>query len=122
MIRRPPRSTLFPYTTLFRSAWAQVALALDENVVDRVVQIDQEAAGCDAAGEGDGVGQREVSRENDGCRARGDCRHQMTARTHLTLLTGNLRARPPQDGDERSERRSEPGLCTSRAAIPCMIG
>src|SRR3712207_8970339 len=25
MIRRPPRSTLFPYTTLFRSARAQVA-------------------------------------------------------------------------------------------------
>src|SRR5260370_16692266 len=24
MIRRPPRSTLFPYTTLFRSAWAPV--------------------------------------------------------------------------------------------------
>src|SRR2546426_8099053 len=23
MIRRPPRSTLFPYTTLFRSLWAQ---------------------------------------------------------------------------------------------------
>src|SRR2546428_5418887 len=23
MIRRPPRSTLFPYTTLFRSFWAQ---------------------------------------------------------------------------------------------------
>src|SRR3712207_9043878 len=23
MIRRPPRSTLFPYTTLFRSTWAQ---------------------------------------------------------------------------------------------------
>src|SRR2546430_5520442 len=23
MIRRPPRSTLFPYTTLFRSCWAQ---------------------------------------------------------------------------------------------------
>src|SRR3712207_7872377 len=25
MIRRPPRSTLFPYTTLFRSAWFFVA-------------------------------------------------------------------------------------------------
>src|SRR3712207_7533849 len=25
MIRRPPRSTLFPYTTLFRSALAQLA-------------------------------------------------------------------------------------------------
>src|SRR2546430_12609378 len=23
MIRRPPRSTLFPYTTLFRSRWSQ---------------------------------------------------------------------------------------------------
>src|SRR2546426_6488639 len=33
MIRRPPRSTLFPYTTLFRSlaappAWAAIPLAL----------------------------------------------------------------------------------------------
>src|SRR5690349_24764584 len=25
MIRRPPRSTLFPYTTLFRSSWSPVA-------------------------------------------------------------------------------------------------
>src|SRR2546430_3420746 len=24
MIRRPPRSTLFPYTTLFRSDWEQI--------------------------------------------------------------------------------------------------
>src|SRR5260370_30658835 len=28
MIRRPPRSTLFPYTTLFRSARARVLAAL----------------------------------------------------------------------------------------------
>src|SRR5436190_18080128 len=27
MLRRPPRSTLFPYTTLFRSRWAAVAWA-----------------------------------------------------------------------------------------------
>src|SRR2546430_9842200 len=27
MIRRPPRSTLFPYTTLFRSNWAESAVA-----------------------------------------------------------------------------------------------
>src|SRR2546426_6371534 len=26
MIRRPPRSTLFPYTTLFRSVWKQKQL------------------------------------------------------------------------------------------------
>src|SRR3712207_9210243 len=27
MIRRPPRSTLFPYTTLFRSGWAAALAA-----------------------------------------------------------------------------------------------
>src|SRR4051812_49757214 len=27
MIRRPPRSTLFPYTTLFRSGWGEGAAA-----------------------------------------------------------------------------------------------
>src|SRR3712207_7012665 len=28
MIRRPPRSTLFPYTTLFRSAWRASELTM----------------------------------------------------------------------------------------------
>src|SRR2546422_4703143 len=43
MIRRPPRSTLFPYTTLFRSAWVKVeeeireaAAALATGEVERV--------------------------------------------------------------------------------------
>src|SRR2546426_9098388 len=31
MIRRPPRSTLFPYTTLFRSRFSHVIIALDNN-------------------------------------------------------------------------------------------
>src|SRR6266480_5333440 len=30
MIRRPPRSTLFPYTTLFRSRWYAGAERLDQ--------------------------------------------------------------------------------------------
>src|SRR2546430_8109144 len=34
MIRRPPRSTLFPYTTLFRSE-RLVALAADKQLLDR---------------------------------------------------------------------------------------
>src|SRR5260221_4523147 len=33
MIRRPPRSTLFPYTTLFRSHWAPVALWLGRMIL-----------------------------------------------------------------------------------------
>src|SRR5438034_8151180 len=31
MIRRPPRSTLFPYTTLFRSNVAEVSLVFDNS-------------------------------------------------------------------------------------------
>src|SRR3712207_8547327 len=61
MIRRPPRSTLFPYTTLFRSGLAleqlvdrrgvvahdvelrpQLAQVLDEVVGERVVVVDDE--------------------------------------------------------------------------------
>src|SRR5260370_10137821 len=33
MIRRPPRSTLFPYTTLFRSSMFQAGLLKDRNIV-----------------------------------------------------------------------------------------
>src|SRR3712207_8988148 len=29
MIRRPPRSTLFPYTTLFRSRWGEIVAAAE---------------------------------------------------------------------------------------------
>src|SRR3712207_7306283 len=40
MIRRPPRSTLFPYTTLFRSLGRQEAVGLG-----RIFQFADEAAG-----------------------------------------------------------------------------
>src|SRR3712207_7052393 len=36
MIRRPPRSTLFPYTTLFRSAGGGTAFALDSEVIQTI--------------------------------------------------------------------------------------
>src|SRR3712207_7817039 len=39
MIRRPPRSTLFPYTTLFRSADADVARLAHELAQELVVDI-----------------------------------------------------------------------------------
>src|SRR5256885_13319778 len=37
MIRRPPRSTLFPYTTLFRSIWA----ASSYRAVKRLVSLEK---------------------------------------------------------------------------------
>src|SRR5258708_31321661 len=33
MIRRPPRSTLFPYTTLFRSVWAINLASATEHLI-----------------------------------------------------------------------------------------
>src|SRR3712207_8248860 len=33
MIRRPPRSTLFPYTTLFRSYFTNIAWSPDEQTI-----------------------------------------------------------------------------------------
>src|SRR3712207_7016920 len=47
MIRRPPRSTLFPYTTLFRSALAVTALAVPSGHATRVFFIAPPLAGLD---------------------------------------------------------------------------
>src|ERR1051326_9575805 len=49
MIRRPPRSTLFPYTTLFRSSYRfqieQQGFALEEQIEPNIpkVRVDREA-------------------------------------------------------------------------------
>src|SRR3712207_7078487 len=39
MIRRPPRSTLFPYTTLFRSEGASVPGEVEAGLVDGVLRL-----------------------------------------------------------------------------------
>src|SRR3712207_8276097 len=47
MIRRPPRSTLFPYTTLFRSALVDPEARAEplEALVERLVVLAQDALG-----------------------------------------------------------------------------
>src|SRR3712207_6943740 len=64
MIRRPPRSTLFPYTTLFRSRGARLALAGD---------VEPGATDVGRAGGGDHAVERPVHALHleDGARARG---------------------------------------------------
>src|SRR5690242_21417090 len=56
MIRRPPRSTLFPYTTLFRSDYREglppvpmVAVEIEQVLVNLITNAAQ--ALCDTAGE-----------------------------------------------------------------------
>src|SRR2546430_9155668 len=38
MIRRPPRSTLFPYTTLFRSQRTAQLVATNDNLRDEIIE------------------------------------------------------------------------------------
>src|SRR6266436_9807443 len=53
MIRRPPRSTLFPYTTLFRSAQPGLVRGVAESLAGRVrlVELDPLTAAESASGE-----------------------------------------------------------------------
>src|ERR1044072_8646395 len=64
MIRRPPRSTLFPYTTLFRS----VIRTLELPRVDLSRAIEKEAT--DGMAEADGAGMRH---DRDGARSDAPC-------------------------------------------------
>src|SRR3712207_7639778 len=81
MIRRPPRSTLFPYTTLFRSAEAPVApqrdvvlgdlVALGQVGIEVVLAVEDRARGepaverePDHEREVDGLGDRKSTRLN----------------------------------------------------------
>src|SRR2546426_7839512 len=50
MIRRPPRSTLFPYTTLFRSAFVVRAYP-DQVATEVVVAEGRDHFGCDLIGD-----------------------------------------------------------------------
>src|SRR2546430_10416183 len=55
MIRRPPRSTLFPYTTLFRSFSSYLLLRSDDGgktttPIDRGVHVDHHALWIDPEG------------------------------------------------------------------------
>src|SRR5256885_9883272 len=92
MIRRPPRSTLFPYTTLFRSssaAWwfrsfvqqspqlLQVELfafgaVVAQHVTDRAAAVDQHGHRqvVDLIAAADPLGRVEQQRKAHGCRAR----------------------------------------------------
>src|SRR2546430_10450094 len=57
MIRRPPRSTLFPYTTLFRS---ELRLRCTDHLQRHLAHVLLEAAAADVAGRAAVLGDREL--------------------------------------------------------------
>src|SRR2546426_11610554 len=79
MIRRPPRSTLFPYTTLFRSKWAHFVAAWTDDA-NRPGEDQEHEVAC--AGEGQTRGSHENGADDQhapspdaigpGCEVEGD--------------------------------------------------
>src|SRR5256885_7779916 len=64
MIRRPPRSTLFPYTTLFRSSDLQAALTTAQNNV-AAAQTNYEKALAGGGDAGSSYSQTQQSTANE---------------------------------------------------------
>src|ERR1043165_4009590 len=95
MIRRPPRSTLFPYTTLFRS------LRRDAAVIERA-ELGEQRARFGERGLGRRVEQREAlgrcapggEVEDEAGEVRGE-----DFRPRIWLERGGLRLRPPPKSD-----------------------
>src|SRR5438034_6523114 len=90
MIRRPPRSTLFPYTTLFRSEEAAVH---DENDAADCVELEVVHGG----GSGDAGGRRRSEEHTSELQSHSDlvCR--------LLLEKKNNAARQQREADEKTE-------------------
>src|SRR3712207_7403455 len=86
MIRRPPRSTLFPYTTLFRSRDHRLQR------LTHILRLDfgQDAHRGDGVASGTGNGLRDVRRWQPG-------RHDLARTTSTRDLV-------PVDGDRKSTR------------------
>src|SRR5256886_16451830 len=95
MIRRPPRSTLFPYTTLFRSGRARRAGGA------RTGLLDQRAAGAAAAGR-EGM-KLLIATRNDG-EGRGIRDIFVALPLQLVFPAGQFLERLP--GEQGLERRS----------------
>src|SRR2546430_7039598 len=93
MIRRPPRSTLFPYTTLFRS-WVVLEPRVENRVRDQRQRTEQRL-------EREPAGSRRVSRTSGAQRIApglaGGARRDLAVGTRPPLLVG---ARSPQRGED----------------------
>src|SRR5687768_18271282 len=82
MLRRPPRSTLFPYTTLFRSVHAQLAQKAAHLVAERalfLLRFLAEGPDGDAEAQGMGVGHQFRPRQ-----------HQVRSEEHTSELQSRL--------------------------------
>src|SRR3989449_7955470 len=104
MIRRPPRSTLFPYTTLFRSRLAEVADAED-------------AAALGGLGVGDTAREeQDCDQRDDGSRYHASPPRTVGCASRLSVETGRLSRDPEaQELTRRGGSPSRAGFGTAGA-------
>src|SRR3712207_9534777 len=94
MIRRPPRSTLFPYTTLFRSQLSEAAARYEQII-----------AACQADGLVDLEAEARITLAI--CRARaGELEAALDDLTDVEALTGGLAAEALRSEEHTSELQS----------------
>src|SRR5256885_13734056 len=92
MIRRPPRSTLFPYTTLFRSGGMRRGAVLPsmeaQQTCDLVVDNTESAVFCIATGSVANAGKSDLSRQQNAATNRriGECRCGRRSEEHTSEL------------------------------------
>src|SRR3712207_9531737 len=101
MIRRPPRSTLFPYTTLFRSAVRVVHRVHGDTADGRALALPAHAAGLAPVD----VRLLGVAHLADG-RAAADVDVADLARRHAQLRQAALTGDQLDDGAGRADRKS----------------
>src|SRR2546421_7013200 len=94
MIRRPPRSTLFPYTTLFRS---QAALAGQQHRAVLAAQAHAHARGAQAAVGGVEEAVRRSEEHTSELQSRSDlvCRLLLEKKKHIILQAPRRRQQQP---------------------------
>src|SRR5690242_21591154 len=83
MMRRPPRSTLFPYTTLFRSHEAAAAGQRVERAADETGKKEQEFDHCDGVAGGGASGKRIWVMMGSGMRSE---EHTSELQSHVNLV------------------------------------
>src|SRR2546430_6017678 len=99
MIRRPPRSTLFPYTTLFRSA----PLAADHDIVDAGTAV--QPVGEELLGPAVRAGHVEVARSEEHT---SELQSQSNLVCRLLLEKKKPPISPHVPGAERARRNRSP--------------
>src|SRR5258708_4813671 len=123
MIRRPPRSTLFPYTTLFRSLLGEGEVFLDaiESWLAVVTQIPSDCCypgGLEQwhGGAQDGVVNEHVVPPGDGGDGPGWVGMLVAGRVVPTWCRG--RAAAASAGRSGTRRRRGPGSCRASRGVP----